>query len=165
MFCPRCGKADQTAETYCRQCGLFLPDLSKPLKRERPPEEHLKANTVLSVMTILTSFTLSFLLFHVLGFRSFTHPLIYVTAGILLAIGGWHIQSLIRTQMLKKQWKRRAPLNGIQPGAPETMAVQSTPTAKLLDQADYSDAIPASVTEHTTRHLAEKVQPDQAPGR
>src|SRR6185503_7175363 len=139
MFCPRCGKADQVQETYCRQCGLYLPDFSKPIKRESPPEEHLKANTVLSVMTIIASFTLSFFLFLVLGFRSFTHPLIYVTAGILLAMGGWHIQTLIRTLMLKNQWKRRAPLNEI----------QSAPTGKLLDQANFTDAIPASVTEHT----------------
>jgi hypothetical protein len=141
-------------ETYCRQCGLFLPDLSKPLKRQSPPEEHLKANTVLSVMTIIASFTLSFFLFLVLGFRSFTHPLIYMTAGILLAIGGWHIQTLIRTQMLKKQWKRGAPLSEIQAVPSETtIALQSAPTGKLLDQADYADAIPVSVTEHTTRHL------------
>ena len=152
MFCPRCGKAEQAPETYCRQCGLFLPDLSKPLKRESPPEEHLKANTVLSLMTICASFTLSFLLFLVLGFRDFTHPLIYVTAGILIAIGGWHIQTLIRTQMLKKQWKRRTPLS-----EPETQtAFKSTPTAKLLDEANFEGAIPASVTEHTTRHLAKK---------
>jgi hypothetical protein len=118
MFCSRCGKADQKQETYCRQCGLFLPDLSKSLKRESPPEEHLKANTVLSVMTITASFTLSFLLFLILGFRSFTHPLIYATAGILLAIGGWHIQTLIRTLMLKKQWKRRVPLSEIQAAHP-----------------------------------------------
>jgi hypothetical protein len=140
-------------ETYCRQCGLFLLDFSKPLKRESPPEEHLKANTVLSVMTIIASFTLSFFLFLVLGFRSFTHPLIYITAGILLAIGGWHIQTLIRTLMLKKQWKRRTPLSEIQT-AP--IAFGSGPTAKLLDQADFADAIPASVTEHTTKHLQPK---------
>lgn len=160
MFCFRCGKADQVSETYCRQCGLYLPDLSKPLKRESPPEEHLKANTVLSVMTIVASFTLSFLLFLILGFRSFTHPLIYVTAGILLAIGGWHIQTLIRTQMLKKQWKRRRPLTGIQANQPETPeAFKSTPTGKMLDQPDFTDAIPVSVTEHTTRHLVETPQP------
>ena len=103
MLCPRCGKADQMPETYCRQCGLYLLDLSNPRKRESPPEEHLKANTVLSVMTIVASFTLSFLLFLILGFRSFTHPLIYATAGILITMGGWHIQTLIRTLMLKKQ--------------------------------------------------------------
>src|SRR5262245_50695639 len=160
MYCPRCGKAEQLAETYCRQCGLFLPDLSKPFKRESLPEDHLKANTVLSAMTIIASFTLSFLLFLVLGFRSFTHPLIYATAGILLAIGGWHIQTLIRTQMLKKQWKRRAPLSEIQ-GAPPgpTTAFKSDPTGKLLNEADFADAIPVSVTEHTTKHLTERSQP------
>ena len=79
-------------------------------------------------------------------------------AGILLAIGGWHIQTLIRTQMLTKQWKRRAPLNGIQ-ATPFETPIASATTAKLLDQADFADAIPASVTEHTTRHLAEAPQP------
>ena len=157
MFCPQCGKADQMPETYCRQCGLHLLDFSKPVKRESPPEEHLKANTVLSLMTVSASFTLSFLLFLFLGFRSFTHPLIYVTAGLLLAIGGWHIQTLIRTSMLKKQWKRRVPLSEIQAETP--VAFKSATTAKLLDQADFADAIPVSVTEQTTRHLAETPQP------
>jgi hypothetical protein len=160
MFCQRCGKADQLPETYCRQCGLYLLDFSKPVKRKSPPEEHLQANTVLSAMTICASFTLSFLLFLVLGFRSFTHPLIYVTAGILLAIGGWHIQTLIRTQMLKKQWKQKFPLREVQAGPPETpVTFKSASTAELLDQADLAGAIPASVTEHTTRHLSEIPDP------
>ena len=159
MFCPRCGKAEQMPETYCRQCGLFLPDLSKAFKRESTPEVHLTANTVLSVLTVIASFTLSFLLFLVLGFRSFTHPLIYVTAGILIAIGAWHIQTLIRNLMLKKQWKRRVPFREIEEALPETQAFKSATTAELLDQADFADAIPASVTENTTRHLVETPQP------
>jgi hypothetical protein len=156
MFCAKCGKAEQVPESYCRQCGFYLPDLSKLVKSELPPEDHLKANTVLSALTILTSFTLSILLFAILGFRSSTHPLIYATAGVLLAVGGWHIQSLIRIQLLKKQWKRRAPLTEIQR---ETQATRkSAPTGKLLDQADFENAVPASVTENTTRHLAERSQ-------
>ena len=142
-------------ETYCRHCGLYLLDFSKPQKRPSAPEEHLKANTVLSLMTIVASFTLSFLLFLILGFRSFTHPLIYVTAGILIAMGGWHIQTLIRTLILKKQWKQKIPLREIQAAPPETSTSFKSPqTGKLLDHADFTDAIPASVTEHTTRHLA-----------
>jgi hypothetical protein len=94
------------------------------------------------------------------GFRSGTHPLIYVTASVLIAIGGWHIQNFIRTQQLKKQWKRRAPLTEIQAALPETQpAFESASTAKLLDQADFADTLPASVTENTTRHLAERPQP------
>jgi hypothetical protein len=156
MFCPRCGKAEQRAETYCRKCGLFLPDLSKPVKRELPPEDHLKANAVLSAMTIVASFTLSFLLFAIQPGR---HPLIYVTAGLLIAIGAWHIQTLIRTQKLKQQWKRRAPLADIEAALGETPpASLSATTGKLLDRADFADTIPVSVTENTTRHLAERPQ-------
>jgi hypothetical protein len=158
MFCPRCGKADQLPETYCRQCGVFLPDLSKPVKREIPPEAHLKANTVLNSLTIIVSFTLSFLLFAIIPDK---HPLIYVTAGLLIAIGAWHIQTLIRTQKLKKQWKRRTPLTEIQAPSSETQAAafKSASTAELLDQADFAGTLPASVTEHTTRHLVERSQP------
>ena len=161
MFCPRCGKADQLPETYCRQCGLLLPDLSKPVKREIPPEEHLKANTVLNALTIVVSFTLSILLFAVIPDK---HPLIYATAGLLIAIGAWHIQTFIRTQKLKKQWKRRTPLTEIQTAdiqatSPETPpAFKSASTAKLLDQGDLADRLPASVTENTTRHLVERSQ-------
>ncbi|MGZ8842870.1 MAG: hypothetical protein ACXW18_04355 [Pyrinomonadaceae bacterium] len=155
MFCPRCGKAEQSPETFCRQCGLFLPDLSKPVKRQSPPEEHFKANTVLSILTIIASFTLAILLYSFFGFRSTTHPLIYVTAGLLLGMGGWHIQTLIRTRLLKEQWKRRAPLTESQAARHETPpAFKSASTAKLLTPADFADAVPASVTENTTRHLA-----------
>jgi hypothetical protein len=160
MYCPRCGKAEQLPESYCRQCGFFLPDLSKPVKREIPPEEHLKANTVLNSLTIIVSFSLSILLFAFFGSRWDTHPLIYVTMGLLLAIGGWHIQTFIRTHQLKKQWKRRTPLTEIQAASPETQpAFKSASTAKLLDQADFENTVPASVTENTTRHLAERSQP------
>lgn len=153
MYCPRCGKAEQASETFCRQCGLFLPDLSKPLKRELPPEDHLKANTVLNALTVIVSLTLSILLFAI---RPSTHPLIYATAGLLIAIGAWHIQTLIRTVKLKNQWKRRTPLTDAQMGLPETERVFNSPsTAKLLEQADFTHAVPTSVTENTTRHLVE----------
>ena len=153
MYCPRCGKAEQVPETFCRQCGLFLPDLSKPVKRELPAEEHLKANTVLSALTIIVSFTLSILLFAVVPDK---HPLIYVTAGLLIAIGAWHIQTFIRTQKLKKQWKRKAPLSEIEAALPAAeRASKSASTAKLLDEADFRNTVPASVTENTTRHLIE----------
>lgn len=149
MYCPRCGKAEQVAETFCRQCGLFLPDLSKPLKHELPPEDHLKANTVLNALTILVSFTLSILLFAI---QPGSHPLIYATAGVLIAIGAWHIQTLIRTQKLKKQWQRRSPLTDVTSPEPERV-FKSASTAKLLDPADFSDVVPVSVTENSTRDL------------
>ena len=85
MFCPKCGNADQAPETYCRQCGLFLPDIDKAVKKEAPAEENIKVNTVLSMMTVITCFVLATLLYSILGFRPDTHPLIYATAGLLIA--------------------------------------------------------------------------------
>lgn len=155
MFCPRCGKSDQAPETYCRQCGVFLPDLSKPVKREAPAEEHFKANTVLSVMTIVVCFTMAILTYLMLAFRPGTHPLIYVSAGMFIAIGAWHIQTLIRTLKLKKHFRKRmrpAETEAAQP------SFEARTTSKLLDPADPADSIPASVTENTTRHLGEKVK-------
>jgi len=154
MFCPRCGKAEQLQETYCRQCGVFLPDLSKSARRERPPEEHLRANKFLNLLTIVVSFTLAILLYSILGFRSDTHPLIYVTAGLLIAIGTWHIQTFIRTLQLTRQWKRRYRFSesaGALTGSPA--AVESVSTAKLLDHMDVVNAHPPSVTENTTKRL------------
>ncbi|MEP6788859.1 MAG: hypothetical protein ABJB40_10540 [Acidobacteriota bacterium] len=151
MFCPKCGKSDQSPETYCRQCGVFLPDLSKPVKREHPPEEHIKVNSVLSLMTVIVSFTLAILLWSLMGFRPETHPMVYLTAGLLIAMGAWHIQTFIRTRKLKKQWKRRN--RNIESEAASPLG--SVSTAKLLDSPDFSNTVPASVTERTTRHLSE----------
>jgi hypothetical protein len=107
-------------------------------------------------MTIIVSLTLSFLLFAVVPDK---HPLVYVTAGLLIAIGAWHIQTFIRTQKLKKQWKRRTPLTEIQAAPSETQPeLKSASTAKL-DKADFAGTLPTSVTEQTTRHLVERPQP------
>lgn len=154
MFCPRCGNPDQLPETYCRQCGVFLPDLSKPIKREAPPEEHFKANTVLSVMTIVVCFTMAVLIYLMLAFRPDTHPLTYVSAGMFIAIGAWHIQTLIRTLKLKKQFGKRMRPSDTDSAQP---SFEARTTSKLLDPADPADTIPVSVTENTTRHLREKV--------
>jgi hypothetical protein len=148
MFCPKCGKADQSPETYCRQCGTFLPDLSKPTKQHVPPEQHVKVNSVVSVMTIVTCFTLAILLYVFLGFRESTHPLIYLTSGLLLAMGVWHIQTLIRGLMLRKHFKKQKQSQDVIIDKPVT-------TDKLLEQPDFENMVPASVTDHTTRHLSE----------
>jgi FlaA1/EpsC-like NDP-sugar epimerase len=148
MFCPKCGKSDQIAESYCRQCGVFLPDLSKPLKQTVPPEQHVKVNTVVSVMTIVTCFTLAILLYLFLGFREPTHPLIYLTAGLLLAMGVWHVQTLIRGLMLRKHFRKQKRSQEVILGKPST-------TDKLLEQPDFENIVPASVTDRTTKNLVE----------
>lgn len=151
MFCPKCGKPDQTPETFCRQCGVFLPDFSKPGKPKNTPEEHVKVNTVLSALTIVASFTLAILLYTMLAFRPETHPLIYVTAGLLIAIGVWHIQTLYRILQLRKHFKNK------KRESVEARQIEGPQTRKFFNETDPGHAVPLSITEHTTTKLSEKV--------
>jgi len=128
-----------------------LTDFSKRSKQEASPEVNLKVNLVLSALTIVASFTLAILLYAILGFRENTHWLIYATAGLLIAIGSWHIQTFIRTRQLRRQWQRRA-----KDQDPEGAAsLQDPTTSKLLNTPARDDAIPPAITEETTRHLTE----------
>jgi hypothetical protein len=104
-------------------------------------------------MTIVAIFTLAALLYAILGFRPGTHPLIYVAASFFVAIGGWQIQTLIRTWKLRKQWRRRLPQieSGGEQKRPDEFA--SRATARQLDPADLRHLTPGSVTEDTTRQL------------
>jgi hypothetical protein len=103
MFCPACGRSDQSPDTYCRGCGTYLPDFEAVIKKEVPVSEHLNANGVLSVMTIVASFALASALYVVFFHLPETHPIIYITAGFLIAIGCWNIQTTYRTILLKRR--------------------------------------------------------------
>ena len=102
-------------------------------------------------MTVVVCFTLAILLYVMLASGPVPDPMIFVTAGLLIAMGGWHVQTFIRTRMLKKQWKA-------QNAGAETeisTAFGPEPTAKLLNHPDFENMVPASVTDHTTKHLSE----------
>ena len=156
MFCPKCGKSDQSPETFCRLCGTFLPDLEKPAKKRQTPEDHLKANTFLSFVTIIVSFSLAIALYSIFLPREDTHWVIYLTAGFLIAIGAWQIQSLWRTVLLKKHFNKNRSQN-VPTLETETM------TGRILEKANLEDVVPASITEHTTRNLTETKIPSSKP--
>ena len=151
MFCPNCGKPDQIEETYCRSCGKFLPDFDKLKKRETTPEQHLKINSVLSIMTAVVSLTLAILLYvNYLGEKN-TPVLIYITAGFLTAMFAWQVQVFIRSLKLKKQIVSP---NFNNPGKTDLHRAEQ----ELLKKADFSDIVPPSVSEFTTKNLKEKVK-------
>ena len=150
MFCPKCGKSEQIAETYCRQCGIFLPDLSKAAKKEIPPAEHVRTNLILNAMTVVTSFTLAILLYSMVAFRDNTHWLIYLTAGLLIAMGCWHTQTLWRSILLRRHFNKFS-----RPTEAESLSVdKSAITGKILPEANLDNIVPFSVTDRTTKHLS-----------
>ena len=104
-------------------------------------------------MTIVASLTLAVSLYLTMGFRTNTPIVIYITAGFLIAMAGWQVQVFIRTLKLKKQLKQRGIVAAAQPAGPNG---DSAP--KELKTADFSDTVPASVTDATTRNLVERAQ-------
>ncbi len=147
MFCPKCGKADQSPETYCRQCGVFLPGISNAAKTPVKPEEHVRINLVFSILTMVACFTMAILLYSILAFRDDTHPLIYATAGLLTAMGFWHTQTLWRSILLRRHFQKNKQSRDAE--------IEGKSAGKLLDVPDFENMVPASVTDRTTKHLAE----------
>src|SRR5262245_13027026 len=159
MFCPKCGTPDQKPETFCRQCGIFLPDFDKLKRKETPPEEHLNANSVLNIMSAVVSGTLAILLHAFYTGRENTSPLIIATASLLSAMFCWQVQTIWRNRQLKRQLSRRKKKEKVEAEAFDTNPlIESTKTNKLLNESDFRDAVPPSVIENTTRSLGEKVE-------
>ena len=151
MFCPNCGKADQNVNSYCRQCGKFLPDFDNLKKRETSPEEHFKVNIVLNVMSGVVSITLAILLYSFFLGKENTPPIIYVTAGFLTAMFAWQVQVFIRNLKLKKQLLNKKVVE-----TSEEKVLKNAETKKLLNEPDYDNYVPASVTEYATKSLKQK---------
>lgn len=155
MFCPNCGKSDQQENTFCRQCGTFLPDFDKLEKRETSPEEHLKIATVLNLMTAIVSISLAIALYAIFLGREDTPVIIYITAGFLTAMCAWQVQTFWRTLKLKKHFPKRK----IRSEDSESEKISNAePTKELLNEAGFEDFVEASVTENTTKNLTEKIR-------
>lgn len=157
MFCPKCGNAEQTVNTYCRRCGTFLPDFEKIKKRETSPEQHLTANAVLNAMTAAVSLTLAILLYVFFLGKDDTPVLIYITAGFLTAMFFWQAQVFWRTLELKKHWRKRKYEESLETENFAAPLFESVKTRELLNEADFSGAVPPSVTDNTTNKLGEKI--------
>ena len=153
MFCPKCGAAEQSAQSFCRRCGTYLPDFDELKKREIPPEQHFLANSVLSAMTAIVSLALAILLYGFFLGRDDASPLIYVTAGFLTAIFFWQAQALWRTRQLKKQFPGRAAEAAEKDSPPEIAAAQTNEFLPAADFENLTAAAGGSVIGNTTRKL------------
>ena len=66
MFCPKCGKSEQTPNTYCRTCGDFLPDFSKKQGQAvggNTPEEQIRTTLFFNLITAVIAITMAILLY------------------------------------------------------------------------------------------------------
>lgn len=170
MFCPNCGKAEQTENTFCRGCGEFLPDRNDWINKlsfgGNTPEEQINANLFLNLLSAVVSFLLAVSLYWTFGWRNGGAPvIIYIVAAFLLAMSGWQISTVGVGLKLKKNFKRRKedgkiPAESAAPPTPENL-FQSAQTKELLNEADLENIVPAaaaSIIENTTKTFSEKIK-------
>ena len=161
MYCPNCGKADQEENTYCRQCGEFLPVFAKKKKSLSfggdTPEEQINANLFLNFLSGMVSLILAILLYATFGVKGGTSPIIYIVAAFLLAMCGWQFSTFRVGLKLKKTFSKRKTGADTEEYSAEK-SFNSSNNKELLKEADFSDIVPVSVTENTTRHLTENVK-------
>ena len=154
MFCPKCGRAEQETDSYCRCCGEFLTDLSsRPSLLNRVfgisnPEKQLNLTLIIDLATAIVS---GFLLISLMGYFDAvedktgapTSRLVYVLYVFLGLVSVWQLFSFTIGTTFKKKLSasRRAHLQA------------KSQEAQSLPPANNKDAIPITVTEQTTRQL------------
>lgn len=161
MFCPNCGKAEQSPESYCRNCGQFLADVSgksyllNKLLGGQTPETQVTVTMVINLVTALISALL-------LGFlNGFYHaqyartqesapPVLYLVYIFLGLVTVWQVLSFLIG------WRLRSKITGRR-----TAEVKAAPgitgeaRQKQLPEEDLEEleSVSTSVTENTTRML------------
>lgn len=136
MFCPNCGAAEQAQESFCRICGLFLPDLTKLEPREAPISQNIRVNSFFSFATALISLILATLLYAtVIG--AGTPFVITVVAAFLVVIFVWQSLAFVRTLKLKRQVEELVPKRE---NSSEELSVPRI-TNRLLTSPDPSNVV------------------------
>jgi hypothetical protein len=169
MFCPNCGKSEQSPESYCRSCGEFLTDFSgksyliNKVLGGSTPETQVNVNLTINVVTALIS---SLLLGFLNGYFDAQYertgqaapPIIYLVYIFLALVSIWQFLSfLIGMRLKRKLGGRKKGGVSVDESADEN-ALSSRSTQKSLPQADYENIVPASVTEDTTRILDDSLR-------
>lgn len=155
MFCPKCGGEDQEIETYCRQCGGYLPDFENTARRERTPAEQFKMSLVFNLLSAVAGVSMAIALFVVHAGQDDTHPVIFAAISLFLVISTWQTVSFFNNLKLRRRFVRE---EGKEPDAAGRQEFVARETKELLAEADMSDFVPASVTENSTRDLGEKIK-------
>jgi len=161
MFCPKCGKSDQTKDTYCRQCGEFLPDLDNLERRrsQQTPAQQFTLSLTFNVMSAIASISMAIALFVVHISENDVHPVIYSAISLLTVISIWQTISFFNNLKLRKRFVRSGK---DQEETGDLNQVAGPKTNELLPEPDMTDFVPASVTENTTKNLVKERRTDQS---
>jgi hypothetical protein len=153
MFCPKCGKADQTADSYCRSCGDFLVDPSNNVSLVNRmlgisnPERQVKFTLTIDLVTAIVS---GLLLFFLMGYFDGAHkrtgiptpPIVYLVYVFLGLVSAWQLLSFTVGTTFRKKLS-----------AGKRTSALSEQARESLPPADNKNVVANSIAEQTTRNL------------
>jgi hypothetical protein len=154
MFCPKCGKGEQTPDSYCRNCGDFLIDVTNnTLLMNRMlgisnPDKQIKFALTIDLVTAIVS---GLLLFMLMGYfdgaskaTGIPPPgIVYLVYVFLGLVSVWQLLSFTVAATYRKKLDDR-----------KKTALSNDPAARSsLPPADETNVVNTSITEQTTRNL------------
>lgn len=159
MYCSSCGKADQDPDTYCRQCGNYLPDPESRRRRAKTPAQQFRLSLVFNILSGLVAFGMATVLFLYHVDMEYVPPVIWAAMIFLYIIGVWQVISFINNLNLRKRFIK-GELDADR-GGPVKDAGMTKRDQVQLPEADFSDVVPPSIVEGTTRKLKQKAPRDR----
>ena len=151
MFCPSCGADSQRANSYCKRCGEWLPDINARTRSGfggQTPQQNILTNLFMSALTTLAALVSAIALYATYLGSDDAKWSVYLAAGVCLCIAGWQTSSFFVALKLRQRLKK---------GREESIEVeqlekQRTQSALKPGEPDAFIEMP-SVTETTTRVL------------
>ena len=154
MFCPKCGKGEQVADSYCRNCGDYLIDpanstllLNRVLGISNP-EKQVKFTLTIDLVTAIVS---GLLLFFLMGYFDGmskktgmpTPPIVYLVYVFLGLVCAWQLLSFTVGTTYRKKLS----------AGKKTGVLSAQSDQHSLPAADEKNVVANSITEQTTRNL------------
>jgi hypothetical protein len=96
MYCPNCGAETQTANTYCKRCGEWLPDLKARSRNKfggETPQQQILVSLVLSALSSLAALLSAIALYATYIGSGDAKWSVYFAAAFCVCITGWQASS------------------------------------------------------------------------
>jgi hypothetical protein len=151
MFCPKCGAKDQSAESYCKHCGEWLPDVDamvgSGLFRTRTREEKIRKMRVLEAVSAGLSLTAAAIIISVLAAGA-DPQLLFLAVFCCLFVAAYQVVNYYLGHKLQERiaQSRSNPTTGLKAGEERFAKLNPADTTPFVNRA--------SVVENTTKNLA-----------
>lgn len=168
MFCPNCGNADQTPDSFCRNCGEYFTDSSNKFNLiyrflgVDTADKQITAGIIINFFGAVFSFLLMVFLVGYYDAGQNRNPpvetpvIIYFVYAFLLFITVWQTLGFILGIGLKSKFSNRKDGLTTPDSTLKENAVGAGQRRESLSPANFEDIVTPSAAENTTRNLVKE---------